>query len=84
MPRLGSHAASSTSWKPASPTRNCASMTSESDELDERRDDRDLLHGARVAAEDVQRQQPDGGHGQEQREDVVDRHRVKIPAAYPP
>ena len=29
MPRLGSHAASSTSWKPASPTLNCESMTSE-------------------------------------------------------
>ena len=43
--------------------------------------DGDLLHRARVAAEDVQRQQPDRGHDQEQREDVVDRHRVKTPAA---
>ena len=30
MPRLGSQSARSTSWKPASPTWNCASMTSES------------------------------------------------------
>ena len=53
-------------------------------ELEQCRDDGDLLHRARVVPEDVERQEPDRGHREEQGEDVVDRHRVKNPAAYPP